>query len=129
MLALLAGLDLSWGLVTIDAASYQKTIFQVILDQQADYVLTFRGNQKHTFQAVGTWFAEHAFAVPAALKPMLDAFDELSWSAGWLCIPSPLSYTCSQNGRESAASWRWNRFVCANRISFRQDRTDEPDPC
>jgi hypothetical protein len=27
-------------------------------------------------QAMETWFAEHAFAVPAALKPVLDAFDD-----------------------------------------------------
>ena len=74
--ALLAGLDLSGGLVTIDAAGCQKTITQTILEQQANYVLTVKGNQKRTMQAMETWFAEHAFAVPAALKPALDAFDE-----------------------------------------------------
>ncbi len=74
--ALLAGLDLSGGLVTIDAAGCQKAITQTILEQQADYVLTLKGNQKRTLQAVETWFEEHAFAVPAALKPVLDAFDE-----------------------------------------------------
>jgi predicted transposase YbfD/YdcC len=74
--ALLAGLGLSGGLVTIDAAGCQKAITQTILEQQADYVLTLKGNQKRTLQAVETWFEEHAFAVPAALKPVLDAFDE-----------------------------------------------------
>jgi predicted transposase YbfD/YdcC len=74
--ALLAGLDLAGGLVTIDAAGCQKAIAQTILEQQADYVLTLKGNQKRTLQAVETWFEEHAFAVPAALKPVLDAFDE-----------------------------------------------------
>jgi len=74
--ALLAGLDLSGGLVTIDAAGCQKTIAQTILDQHADYVLTVKGNQKRTLQAVETWFAEHAFAVPTSLRPVLDAFDE-----------------------------------------------------
>jgi predicted transposase YbfD/YdcC len=74
--ALLAGLALSGGLVTIDAAGCQKAITQTILEQKADYVLTVKGNQKRTLQAVQTWFEEHAFAVPTALKPVLDAFDE-----------------------------------------------------
>ena len=73
---LLAGLDLSGGLVTIDAAGCQKAITQAILEQDADYVLTLKGNQKRTLQAVETWFAEHAFTVPTSLKPVLDAFDE-----------------------------------------------------
>ena len=74
--ALLAGLDLSGGLVTIDAVGCQKAITQAILDQHADYVLTVKGNQKRTLQAIATWFEEHAFAVPASLKPVLDALDE-----------------------------------------------------
>ncbi len=39
-------------------------------------MLTVKGNQQHTLQAVETWFEEQAFAVPASLKPVLDAFDE-----------------------------------------------------
>lgn len=74
--ALLAGLALCGGLVTIDAAGCQKAIAQTILDQHADYVLTVKGNHPHTLQAVETWFAEHAFAVPTSLKPVLDTFDE-----------------------------------------------------
>jgi predicted transposase YbfD/YdcC len=74
--ALLAGLELSGGLVTIDAVGCQKAITQTILDQKADYVLTVKGNQKRTLQAVATWFEEHAFAVPTSLKPVLDTFDE-----------------------------------------------------
>jgi predicted transposase YbfD/YdcC len=73
---LLAGLDLSGGLVTIDAAGCQKAITQAILDQDADYVLTLKGNQKCTLQTVETWFTAHAFAVPTSLKPVLDTFDE-----------------------------------------------------
>ena len=74
--ALLAGLALRGGLVTIDAAGSQKAIIQTILDQQADYVLALKGNQKRTLQAVETWFEEHAFAVPMSLRPVLDTFDE-----------------------------------------------------
>ncbi|MBA3824559.1 MAG: ISAs1 family transposase [Ktedonobacterales bacterium] len=73
---LLTGLDLAGALVTIDAAGCQKAITQVILDQQAEYVLTLKGNQQHTLQAVETWFDEHAFAKGSSLKPVLDAFDE-----------------------------------------------------
>ena len=73
---LLAGLALSGGLVTIDAIGCQKAITQAILDQKADYVLAVKGNQPCTLQAVATWFEEHAFAVPASVKPVLDAFDE-----------------------------------------------------
>ena len=39
-------------------------------------MLTVKGNQKRTLQAVATWFEEHAFAVPTAMKPVLDTFDE-----------------------------------------------------
>jgi predicted transposase YbfD/YdcC len=74
--ALLARLALSGGLVTIDAAGCQKAITQAILEQKADYVLTVKGNQQRTLQAVETWFEEQAFAMPASLKPVLDAFDE-----------------------------------------------------
>jgi predicted transposase YbfD/YdcC len=74
--ALLAGLALSGGLVTIDAAGCQKAIAQAILDQHADYVLTVKGNQQRTLHVVETWFEEQAFAVSAALKPVLDAFDD-----------------------------------------------------
>ena len=66
--ALLAGLALRGGLVTIDAAGCQKAITQTILDQQADYVLALKGNQQRTLQAVETWFAEHAFAVPSCFE-------------------------------------------------------------
>jgi Transposase DDE domain len=52
--ALLAGLALSGGLVTIDAIGCQKAITQAILDQQADYVLTVKGNQPSILQAVET---------------------------------------------------------------------------
>ena len=57
--ALLAGLALSGGVVTIDAAGCQKAITQTILEQQADYVLTVKGNQPRTLQAVETWFTEN----------------------------------------------------------------------
>ena len=75
--ALLAGLALCGGLVTIDAVGCQKAITQTIIEQRADYVLTVKGNQKRTLQAVATWFEEHAFAVPVSLKPVLDTFDTL----------------------------------------------------
>jgi predicted transposase YbfD/YdcC len=52
--ALLAGLALSGGMVTIDAAGCQKAITQTILEQKADYVLTMKGNQKRPLQAVAT---------------------------------------------------------------------------
>ena len=56
--ALLAGLALRGGLVTIDAAGCQKAITQAILDQHADDVLTVKGNQHHTLPAVEAWFLE-----------------------------------------------------------------------
>ena len=52
--ALLAGLALRGGLVTIDAAGCQKAITQTILDQEADYVLALKGNQQRTLRAVAT---------------------------------------------------------------------------
>lgn len=74
--ALLADLTLCGSLVTIDAIGCQKDIAQAIVDQQADYVLALKGNQKRSLHLVETWFAQQAFSVPAQLKPVFDAFDE-----------------------------------------------------
>ena len=63
-----------WSPSTLKAE--RQAIAQAILDQQADYVLTVKGNQKRTLQAVATWLEEQAFAVPTSLKPVLDTFDE-----------------------------------------------------
>ena len=65
---------MGWSPSTLQAG--RQAITQTILEQQAGYVLTVKGNQPRTLQAVETWFTEHAFAVPAAMKPVLDAFDE-----------------------------------------------------
>lgn len=73
---LLENLDLSGSLVTIDAMGCQKDIAQRIVDQQADYVLALKGNQKKTFEAVKDWFEPNAFQSPWPLRPLYDAFDE-----------------------------------------------------
>lgn len=49
---LLSLLELKGCLVTIDAMGCQKEIAQSILDRNADYVLSVKGNQKNLFDAV-----------------------------------------------------------------------------
>ena len=73
---LLAALDLTGSLVTIDAMGCQKDIARKIVDQDADYVLALKGNQKKTFQAVKDWFEPNAFQSPWPLSPCHDGFDE-----------------------------------------------------
>ena len=56
--ALLELLDLSGCIITIDAMGTQKEIAQKIIDAQADYVLTLKGNHPTLYQQVSTWFAQ-----------------------------------------------------------------------
>lgn len=55
---LLQLLDLSGCIVTIDAMGCQKNIAELIVDQQADYVLTLKANHGHLFQEVQGFFLD-----------------------------------------------------------------------
>ena len=56
--ALLQVLDLSGCIVTIDAMGCQKNIAELIINQQADYVLTLKANHGHLFQEVQNFFLD-----------------------------------------------------------------------
>lgn len=56
---LLELIDVSGGLVTIDAMGCQKEIAQTIVDQGADYVLAVKDNQPKLHEAVRDFFQEH----------------------------------------------------------------------
>ena len=73
---LLANLNLSGNLVTLDAMGCQKEIAKTIVEQKAEYVLALKGNQKKTFQAVADWFEQQAFAKPWPLRPLYDSLEE-----------------------------------------------------
>jgi predicted transposase YbfD/YdcC len=49
---LLAALELSGTIVTLDAMGCQKTIAQQILDKQADYILAVKENQGHLWEGI-----------------------------------------------------------------------------
>lgn len=53
---LLQLLDLSGCIVSIDAMGCQKNIADLIIEKQADYVLTLKGNQGNLFQEVQRFF-------------------------------------------------------------------------
>jgi len=73
---LLANLDLTGSLVTLDAMGCQKEIAQTIVEQKAQYVLALKANQKKAFQAVADWFEPQAFVKPWPLDPMYDSSEE-----------------------------------------------------
>jgi predicted transposase YbfD/YdcC len=54
---LLALLNVSGCIVTIDAMGCQKKMAQTIRDRKADYVLSLKDNQGQLFQDVHDWFA------------------------------------------------------------------------
>ena len=56
--ALLQLLDLSGCIITIDAMGTQKEIAQQIIEAQADYILTLKGNHPTLYQQVTTWFEQ-----------------------------------------------------------------------
>lgn len=56
---LLELLELSGCLVTIDAMGCQTEIAQAIVDREADYVLSVKGNQPKLYQGIVDHFVEH----------------------------------------------------------------------
>jgi predicted transposase YbfD/YdcC len=55
---ILAQLELSGAVVSIDAMGCQKSIAQTLQDAQADYVLTLKDNHPKLNKVVSSWFAE-----------------------------------------------------------------------
>jgi len=55
---LLQLLDLSGCIVTIDAMGCQKNIAELIVNRQADYVLTLKANHGHLFEDVQNYFLD-----------------------------------------------------------------------
>lgn len=73
---LLDGLDLRGCLVSLDALACQPAVAERVVSQGGDYLITLKGNQKKTHAEVKDWFAAHAFAPGAPLRPCFDAFDQ-----------------------------------------------------
>ncbi|WP_434129666.1 ISAs1 family transposase [Methylocaldum sp. GT1BB] len=73
---LLDALALEHTLVTLDAMGCQKAIAQRILDRQADYLLVLKANHSHAYTAVQSHFDSLCFQRGAALRPVVDRFDE-----------------------------------------------------
>jgi predicted transposase YbfD/YdcC len=73
---LLDGLDLRGCLISLDALACQPAIAGQIVSRGGDYLITLKGNQKKAHAEVKDWFASHAFALGACLRPCFDAFDD-----------------------------------------------------
>lgn len=71
----LEGLRLDGCLVSLDALSCRREVATHILKRGADYLLTLKANQGKIHNEFRAWFAEHAFARGANLRPCSDAFD------------------------------------------------------
>src|SRR5512147_1531566 len=72
---LLDGLDLRGCLVSLDALAGQPAVAERVVSRGGDYLITLKGNQRKTHAEVKDWFAAHAFAPGAPLRPCCDAFD------------------------------------------------------
>lgn len=53
---LLNTLDITGSVVSIDAIGCQKTITKLIVDQQADYLISLKANQEGLYNQVVDWF-------------------------------------------------------------------------
>jgi predicted transposase YbfD/YdcC len=73
---LLDGLDLRGCLVSLDALACRPGIAERIVGRGGDYLITLKGNQRKVHAEVRGWFATHAFAPGAPLRPCFDAFDD-----------------------------------------------------
>lgn len=86
---LLDGLALKGNIVTIDAMGCQRTIAQQIINQQADYLLALKGNQKKRHRSVVDYCQATCLTPGTSIKPDVDAFDELHGRLvrrrGWVC--------------------------------------------
>ncbi len=74
--AVLAGLDVTGCLVSLDALSCRRDVAAQITARGADYLLTLKGNQGRAYAEVEAWFAQHAFERTADVRPCCDAFDD-----------------------------------------------------
>ncbi len=74
--ALLEGLALDGCLVSLDALSCRREVAAQITARGVDYLLTLKGNQGRAYAEVEAWFAQHAFARTADVRPCCDAFDD-----------------------------------------------------
>jgi predicted transposase YbfD/YdcC len=72
----LEGLQLDGCLVSLDALSCRREVADHILKRGADYLLTLKANRGKIYDEVRTWFAAHAFARGAGLRPCSDTFDD-----------------------------------------------------
>ena len=73
---LLDGLDLRGSLVSLDALACRPEIAGHIVSRGGNYLLALKGNRKKAHAEVKDWFARHAFALGASLRPCFDAFDD-----------------------------------------------------
>jgi predicted transposase YbfD/YdcC len=73
---LLDGLDLRGCLVSLDALACHPEVAERITGRGGDYLLALKGNRKKAHAEVKAWFATHAFAPGASLRPCFDAFDD-----------------------------------------------------
>lgn len=53
---LLASVDITGSVVSIDAIGCQKTIAQLIIDKKADYLIGLKTNQDGLYEQVADWF-------------------------------------------------------------------------
>lgn len=69
---LLRPLDIKGALVSIDAIGCQKHIAELIVDKEADYLISLKENQDGLYEQVADWFERVGASQPAAVSRELD---------------------------------------------------------
>ncbi|WP_093191553.1 ISAs1 family transposase [Pseudovibrio sp. Tun.PSC04-5.I4] len=72
---LLAGLELTGSLISLDALHCYKAISQTIVNCGADYLIALKGNQKKAHHEVKGYFKRNAFDMSGQLRPVADTID------------------------------------------------------
>lgn len=69
---LLRPLDIKGALVSIDAIGCQKDIVELIVDKEADFLISLKENQDGLYEQVADWFERVGASQPAAVSRELD---------------------------------------------------------
>jgi predicted transposase YbfD/YdcC len=72
---LLESLQLEGCLVSFDALACRREIAERVVARGGDYLITLKAHQGKAYGELRDWFAAHAFARDAPLRPCFDAFD------------------------------------------------------
>lgn len=117
---LLSSLDITGGIVSIDAIGCQKAIAKLIIAQEAQYVLAVKGNQPTLLEEIRAYFAW------AQTDPIEKKFlqEHVEIEKGHGRITKWKVQTCDAGWFEGKGNWMLlHTFICVERTCIRGDQT------